>query len=491
MATTATAIITMSMREVDRLKVVQAVLARMLRVGAAADRLGITRRQLERLLVRYRAEGPTGLVSRKRGKPSNHQLPQGLAQRAIALVRDRYADFGPTLAREKLVECHGISLALETLRRLMIQAGLWKPRRERAPQIHQPRNRRACLGELIQIDGSDHAWFEDRAPTCTLLVFIDDATSRLMQLHFVPTESTFAYFEAARGYLEQYGKPVAFYSDKAAVFRTTRESTEFGRCATQFGRALFELNIDTFCANSSQAKGRVERANLTLQDRLVKELRLREICTREAANAFAPSFMADYNARFGKLPRSPFDAHRTLRGDESLEEIFTWRVQRKVSHSLTLQHERQVYLLTDTPQNRVLIHRYIDLWEFPDGRLQIQADGRVIDYERYDRLAIVDTAEIVENKRLGYALQVAQLLQAQRDDRRHTATSRTHRGEPANLNHLKQRAGTKAQRAMTHEDLEAAMERACNLRSTVEAGPTRTRASARRVPKADPVPAEG
>lgn len=450
-------VITMSMLEADRLRTIQAVADRCLRVGQAAQRLGLSRRQVERLMLRYQAEGSAGVVSRQRGQPSHHQLATGVAERAVELIRDRYADFGPTLACEKLRECHGLPLSKETVRRLMMEVGLWKPRRQRAAQVHQPRNRRACYGELIQIDGSDHAWFEERAPACTLLVFVDDATSRLMQLHFVPTESTFAYFEAARGYLERYGKPVAFYSDKAAVFRTARESTEFGRSATQFARALFELNIDTFCANSSQAKGRVERANLTLQDRLVKELRLRSISTREAANEFAPHFMADYNARFGKPARSVFDAHRPLRADERLEEIFTWRVQRKVSQSLTLQHERRIYLLADTPANRRLIHRYIDVWEYPDGRLQIRVDGRALAFERYDRLPLVDTAAIVENKRLGHALQVAQVLQGQRDDRRHTVTSRTHRGEAANLNHLKPRPGTKAQRSLTVEDLNAAI----------------------------------
>lgn len=193
-----TATITMSMREADRLKTVQAVVDRMLRVGQAAQRLEISRRQLERLVQRYRSDGAGGLVSRKRRRPSNHQLAPGIAQRATLLIKDWYADFGPTLACEKLRECHGLPLAKETVRTLMIAAVLWTPRSRRAPQIHQPRNRRDCLGQLIQIDGSDHAWFEDRAPACTLLVFIDDATSRLMQLPFVPTESAFAYFEATR-----------------------------------------------------------------------------------------------------------------------------------------------------------------------------------------------------------------------------------------------------------------------------------------------------
>jgi hypothetical protein len=157
----------MSMREVDRVKTVQAVVDRMLPVGLAAQRLGLSRRQLERLLIRYRARGAPGLVCAKRGRPSNHQLAPGVAERALSVIRDRYADFGPTLACEKLRECHGLVLAKETVRSLMTAAGLWKPRRQRAAPIHQPRNRRACLGELAQIDGSDHAWFEGRAPACT------------------------------------------------------------------------------------------------------------------------------------------------------------------------------------------------------------------------------------------------------------------------------------------------------------------------------------
>jgi hypothetical protein len=195
-------LITMSMRELDRLKIIQAVADGMLMPWRAAERLGISRRQVERLTTRYRDVGALGLVSRHRDRPSNHQLPDGLADRAIRLIRERYPDFGPTFANEKLRECHGIVLGTETLRHLMIVAGLWVPRKQRPPKIHQPRARRACVGELIQIDGSDHRWFEDRAPACTLLVFVDDATSRLMALHFTATESTFSYFEATRAYLD-------------------------------------------------------------------------------------------------------------------------------------------------------------------------------------------------------------------------------------------------------------------------------------------------
>ncbi|MGF6600666.1 hypothetical protein P3T23_005405 [Paraburkholderia sp. GAS448] len=178
-----------------------------------------------------------------------------MAERALNLIRDRYPDFGPTLACEKLRECHRLALSKETVRHLMTDAGLWMPRRQRPPKLYQPRARRSCLGELVQIDGSDHRWFEERAPACTLLVYVDDATSRLMALHFTATESTFSYFEVTRAYLEQHGKPVAFYSDRASVFRSTQTATTGGKGVTHFGRAMFELNIDGLCANSSQAKG--------------------------------------------------------------------------------------------------------------------------------------------------------------------------------------------------------------------------------------------
>lgn len=250
-----------------------------------------------------------------------------------------------------------------------------------------------------------------------------------MQLHFVPTESAFAYFEATRSYLEHHGKPVAFYSDKASIFRPVTKPEFRERGVTQFGRALYELNIDIMCANTSQAKGRVERANQTLQDRLVKELRLRGISTLDAANAFAPHFIADFNGRFAKPPRRDFDAHRPLRAGEDLDLIFTWRAQRKVSLSLTLNYAREIYMLADTAGNRRLIHRYIDVYEYPDGRIELRADGRALPHVRYDRLPQIDTAAVVENKRLDHALRAAQAIQAQRDDRR-CRPSRTNQGQP-------------------------------------------------------------
>jgi transposase len=164
--------VTVSMRELERIKIIAAVAEHRLKVVQAAERLDLCERQVSRLVRRYETSGPAGLVSGRRGQPSNRELPIDIRARAMALVRERYADFGPTLACEKLRECHGVELAKETVRRWMCDAGLWIPRKQRPPKIHQPRNRRSCLGELIQIDGSDHRWFEERAPACTLLVFI-------------------------------------------------------------------------------------------------------------------------------------------------------------------------------------------------------------------------------------------------------------------------------------------------------------------------------
>jgi transposase len=444
-------LVTLNMRELDWLKMVPAIVEMGLKPGRAAERLGLSVRQVERLVIRYRVSGAAGLCSGRRNRPGNRKLHEGLAVRALTIIRERYADFGPTLACEKLRECHGITLSKETVRHLMTDAGLWIPRRQRPPKVYQPRARRSCIGELVQIDGSDHRWFEDRAPACTLLVFVDDATSRLMALHFTATESTFSYFEATRAYLQQYGKPVAFYSDKASVFRPTH--THSGdRGVTHFGRAMYELNIDTWCANSSSAKGRVERAHLTLQDRLVKELRLRGISTIEAANAYAPAFTAAYNARFAKSPRSTFDAHRPLREDEDLDALLTWRELRRVTKSLTVQYDRVMYLLEDTVANRKLVHRYIDVWEYPDGRIEVRADGVALPCVPYDRLAEIDQGAVIEHKRLGHALQVAQALQAQRDDRRASGSpSRTNRGLPVDPD--QPRPGTKKQREFTRADM--------------------------------------
>ncbi len=225
------------------------------------------------------------MISKKRNKPSNNQLSGKLKDEIISIIGSKYIDFGPTLAQEKLLEIHNINVSVETIRKLMMVAGFWLPRSQKIKRAYQPRNRRDCYGELTQIDGSLHPWFEDRGPKSSLLVYIDDATGKLMTLYFAPSESMHTYFLATEMYIKEHGKPIAFYSDKLSVFRVNQNSSQ-EKLMTQFCRGLNELNIDLIYANSPQAKGRVERANKTLQDRLVKELRLRNISDISAANAF-------------------------------------------------------------------------------------------------------------------------------------------------------------------------------------------------------------
>jgi hypothetical protein len=394
----------MSDGELRRLEVLQDLDRRRLTTPAAAQLLGLERRQVFRLLKAYRTEGPAGLISKRRGYPSNRHKPEELRDKALTIIRERYWDFGPTLAAEKLREGHGITLGRETLRLWMIEAGIWADRKQRLKRVHQPRYRRECVGELVQVDGSEHWWFEDRGPQCTLLVFVDDATSRLMHLQFVESESTFAYFDAARAYLEAWGKPVALYSDKHGVFRVNHPGALGGDGMTQFGRALHALNIDIICANSSPAKGRVERANKTLQDRLVKELRLAGVTTLAEGNALLPAFVADYNARFAKPPANKKDLHRPLRAGDDLDDAFAWKEERTLSRALTLQYDKVLFILEPSEQAKAAIGKRVTVVDYPDGRLAIRYRGVELAYRTFDKIQQVDQGAIVENKRLGAAL---------------------------------------------------------------------------------------
>ena len=295
--------ITMSHQELARLEVIRSIAEKRLRQHEAALRLRLSVRQVKRLVRRYREWGPSGLVSSHRGKRSNRAFAPSLHRTVVGLIKERYADFGPTLACEKLAALHGHRLSSETLRKWMIAEGLWKPKRRRQARIHQRRARRPCFGEMVQVDGSQHDWFEGRAKRCTLIVFIDDATGRLQALRFVPAETTEAYMVSLREYLDRHGRTASICSDKHSIFRVNYPERE-GEL-TQFSRALKTLDIKGIHANTPQAKGRVERANQTLQDRLVKELRLRGIHDPESANAFLLAFIEDYNARFAVKPQHP------------------------------------------------------------------------------------------------------------------------------------------------------------------------------------------
>ena len=255
----------MSMKEFDKLKVIQNVIDKHLKQRQAARQLNLSIRQIRRLCRRVRREGKKGLIHGLRGNPSNHHLPKGTLVRAMGLVKKHYPDFGPTFAQEKLVEIHEINVSISALRQAMIKDDHWKLRKQH-PFHRAWRERRPCVGELVQLDGSDHDWFEGRGPKCVLLPYVDDATSRVLQGQFIVVEDTINLMTATRLYLETHGRPIAFYVDKDSIYKINRQATVDEELRdthplTQFTRAMTELGIEVITANSPQAKGRVERGH--------------------------------------------------------------------------------------------------------------------------------------------------------------------------------------------------------------------------------------
>jgi transposase len=338
-------LLTMSQKEIYRIEVMGLLEQGIIKIEDAAKRLKLSRRQTIRIKKKYRAEGASGLISKKRGKPSNRAYSEELKKRVRQLVEANYCDFGPKFAAEKLQEDENISLDKETLRKLMTKWGLWKPK-QKCCVIHQQRQRRQCFGELIQIDGSHHDWFEGRGKKCCLIVFVDDATSKLVGMHFAEVESAQAYFGCVKKYIKRYGRPLAFYSDRHGIFRVNNPDVENGE--TQFKRAMQELDIETICAHSPQAKGRVERANRTLQDRLIKEMRLRGISDIATANNYVEEFMEKHNKKFEKTAADTKDLHRkVIPEDRILDSVLCERYYRKLSKNLEFNFECKTYQIVN------------------------------------------------------------------------------------------------------------------------------------------------
>jgi len=357
-------IIPMSRKELSQVSVVARLAKRTMAQADAAKKLRLGLRQTQRKLRAYRKRGARSLVHQLRGRPSNHQLSAGLKDRALEIIKDRYPDFGPTFAAEKLAENHGLVIHHETLRLLLIERGLWQV--HGGPiTAHCWRERKDCRGEMVQADGSLHRWFEGRGPACTLLAFIDDATSALVWLAFVSGESTAALMTATWGYLEREGRPLSLYVDRGGVFRVNIHNTEEDKL-TQYARALKELEIELIHARSPQAKGRVERVFGTLQDRLVKELRLAGISTIVEANRFAQEvYLPKHNGKFSVVPKSATDLHRSLTGYD-LSRIFCVREARTVRNDFTIQYHQRLFQLAPRqptilrPGDAVLVSEGLD-----------------------------------------------------------------------------------------------------------------------------------
>ena len=401
----------LSPKERLRVETIRRTAARELRQRDAAAELGLSTRHIKRLAARFREEGEAGLASRLRGRRSNRAFPESLKRQALELVRERYPDFGPTFASEKLAEEHDIRLSPSTLRNWMTAAGLWAPKRRRAARVHQPRPRRPRLGELVQVDGSPHDWLEGRSDPCTLIVCIDDATGRLLALRFAPAETTQAYMETLGGYLREHGRPVALYPDRHSIFRTARK--DGAEEPTQLARALKTLDIELINARTPQAKGRVERANQTLQDRLVKELRLAGISDLAAANRFLPGFIKKHNARFAVAPASAEDAHRrVLHSAAELRLILAMHCQRVLSRSLACKYRNRVYLVQTKGAGYQLRGARITVCETPDGEVILLRKGKPL---LYRLLAEGEPPPpLADEKGIGQAVREAMRQQAKR-----------------------------------------------------------------------------
>jgi hypothetical protein len=339
--------IALSQEERDRLHLLRELERGELRQVAAAQRMKLTDRQVRRLLQRLREQGDRAVIHGLRGRPSNRKFAVSFQRKVLARVGQRYADFGPTLAAEHLAQ-EGLALSRETLRNWMTQAAFWRPRRQRVKKIHVWRERRASFGELVMQDSSPFRWLEDRGPACQLIAVIDDATSRI-HAQFVEHDTTEENLRTLGGWLRRYGRPLAHYTDKNSIFRSNRpaaisEQLRGERAHSQFGRALQELGIEWIAAQSPQAKGRIERLFATLQDRLVKEMRLAGIASIEAANHFLETrFLPKWEQRFTVAPRNPRNAHRQLGRAQRLDEVLSVRAVRKVAQDHTVSWEGNLW----------------------------------------------------------------------------------------------------------------------------------------------------
>lgn len=384
----------MSEAERDRAYVIRQVVEKKLRQKEAAERLGIGKRQMIRLVQLWRVEGDKGLVSKHRGRVSPRRTQAEMRARIEALLREKYPDFGATFAAEKLSELENISVSRETIRQIRIEIGLWKPRSRKEKRNHPSRERRPRLGELVQIDGSPHDWFEGRGPRCTLIVFIDDATSRLLALHFSPTETAKAYLTALKQYVLTHGIPLALYSDRHGIFRVNAKDAVSGDGKTEFNRVTDRLKIEQICALTPQAKGRVERANQTLQDRLVKEMRLRNISSIVQAEAFFPEFIAFWNKKFAVPAHDATDAHRPWTGAaKALDEALARREERVLSKTLTFRCAGTMYCVKTNGPGTALRGAKVTLYHFVNGEMEVHYKDRILPCTAYKTYAVPPSAE--------------------------------------------------------------------------------------------------
>jgi len=374
-------IITMSMREVNRLKIIHKVLLRDLTQVKAAEILGITDRHVRRVVKRVKEEGERGIVHKSRGRSSPRQMSKELEDRIAEIVWAKYEGFGPTLASEKLCERNGIKVGREKLRQIMIARGLWHVRR-RKKIVHQWRERKHYLGEMVQMDGSHHEWLEGRGPKLVFMGYVDDATNHVFG-RFYDYEGVYSAMDSLQRYIRLYGLPVSLYLDKHSTYKTTRapsldELLRGESAQTQFERACRELGIEVIHAHSPQAKGRVERVFATLQDRLLKEMRLESVSTKEAANAFLEGFLVRYNKRFAMDPLKKADLHRRLPRGVRLRDIFCIKAYRTITNGYVVKWRGKMFLIENP--TIAMRRRKVEVREHFDGEIVLRFNRRNLKY---------------------------------------------------------------------------------------------------------------
>jgi len=377
--------ITMSQKEVKKYDIIKKLINKELNGPEASKLLDLTSRHIRRLKKRVKEKGISGLIHGNRGKPGNRRIPDKERQKITDLLREHYPDFGPTLAAEKLDERHRIKRDKGTIRSVMITEGLWQPKQKKTETHRQWRQRKACYGEMLQYDGSYEHWFENRGEECCLLAGIDDASSRVWA-KFDAHEGVEPTFKFWREYIERFGKPYSIYTDKFSTYSMNHKlAKENPDTLTQFERAMKnDLNVEIIHAHSPQAKGRVEKLFKTLQDRLIKELRLSGISTVIEANRFLEEeFLPKFNARFMVEPRTKANLHKELTKQEKskLDSIFSRQYQRAVRNDFTVDHKKHCYQLEKIQPVTICKRDIVTVEERMDQTIHFRLRGKYLNHK--------------------------------------------------------------------------------------------------------------
>jgi len=396
-------IIMLRQKELKRLHVIHKVIQGELTQVEAAELISLSERQIRRIVRRIQQEGDGGILHKSRGCQSSRKVPKKLSERIIDLYRQKYQGFGPTLTTEKLFEIDNIKVSKETVRTLLINSGDWQKGRKHRPH-RQWRQRKEHRGELVQMDGSHHAWFEERGPKCVLMAYIDDATGRVHG-RFYEYEGTIPAMDSFKRYIRRFGIPMKLYLDrhttyKSAVRPTMKEQIQGIEHISQFERAMKELGVGVIHAFSPQAKGRIERLFGTLQDRLVKEMRLRAINTIEDANRFLTEYLPVHNKKFMVVPAAKDDMHRPIPKEIELDKILCIKTERTVKNDNTIAHNGQLYQIEER-----IVSKKVTFEEKINGKIIVVCEGKSLRYRPInERPAPKEKQPVIRKKRTPYII---------------------------------------------------------------------------------------